>query len=320
MSDVEDDRLWRPLTEIAAEEPQIEGIPLGIPAIDRLTNGIRPGRLNLVAGYSGNGKTALMLSTAVRVMSEATPVLYVTADDSDDAILHKVLAMRLGMSLEQVEREGAAWRVAQAREIEGSLAICAPRTGTYGIGDLGIMWEEWTERWGRPPALCAFDYLSLLSVGSFGDDGMSGVKAKAGRLKALARQTSQSVWLIGHQCKKEAGSDCNALTLNHLEYGGHQEADGVVLGCRRRLTTTKMEDWEVKLEESSPTTNVSVMKNKVTGRTSPDPRGTPVVIDPTSGLLRELTVDEQRDRDRKGRRGTPTTVLRYPGQYQHEHD
>lgn len=307
--------LYRSLVEIAADEPVVDGVLTGMSKIDRLTAGIRPGKLNLVGGYSGNGKTAFMLSVGMRNMSEASPFLYITSDDSDDAIMLKALSMYTGVPLDEVEAAGPEWRAAIAADLEGQLLIAAPqRSSSYSIDEVQWLYEEITQVWQRPPRVACFDYLSLLSLGPADDGGLGSIKAKASRMKALARKTSDTVWMIGHQCKKEAGTDCQALSLNHLEYGGHQEADGVVIGCRRRLTTTKLPDWEMELEESTPTTNVSVMKNKITGRTSPDPRGTSYVIDSGTGMLREYTDAEQRARERKGSStAAGPMILRFPG-------
>lgn len=293
--------LYRSLEEIASYQPKIEGVLTGLPYIDKLTAGLRPGKLNLCGAYSSHGKTALMLSIGVRVLLQGEPFLFFTADDSDDTVLAKVLAMYYEIGIEEVEMNGPKWRRKCARQLQDLLFICAPQqSSTYTADQVLWVYEEATQYWGKPPKFCGFDYLSLLALNFEGDDGLGNVKRKAQNMKQVARRTGDSVWMIGHQCKKDAGSDCPALTLNHLEFGGHQEADGVVIGCRRRLMTTKMPEWEMELEESTPTTNVSVMKNKITGRTSPNPVGTPYVIDSRSGLLREMTQDEQTARDRKG--------------------
>jgi KaiC/GvpD/RAD55 family RecA-like ATPase len=293
--------LFRSLVEIASTEPKQEGILTGLTYLDRLTSGLRPGKLNLVAAYTSHGKTALMLTTGVANMAEDSPWLFFTADDSDDIVLGKIMAMLYGMPVEEVDAKGPRWRAQQATELEGQVLVCAPqRSSSYSIEEMLWVYEEVTEFWGRPPAFCCFDYLSLLSLSDTADERQNVVK-KARNLKALARRTGDSVWLVGHQCKKEAGSDCNALTLNHLEYGGHQESDGVVIGCRRRIDTTKMPDWELELEAESPTTNISVLKNKITGRRSPNPIGLPHVIDPVSGILREMTDPEKRLRETKGK-------------------
>lgn len=305
--------LFRSLTEIASTEPTQEGLLSGLSYLDRLTSGLRPGKLNLVAAYTSHGKTALMLTIGVVNMSEDTPWLFFTADDSDDIVLGKVMGMAYGMSVEEVYAKGPKWRTAIAQELEGQVLVCAPqRTSTYSTEEMLWVYEEVTEYWGKPPAYCCFDYLSLLGMNQGADERVN-VIAKAQRLKALARQTGDSVWLVGHQCKKDAGSDCNALTLNHLEYGGHQESDGIVIGCRRRIDTTKMPDWELELEADTPTTNISVMKNKITGRRSPNPMGMPFVIDSVSGLVREMTEPEHRARETKGKLQAGTlNVFKFP--------
>lgn len=293
--------LYRSLEQIALHEVKVEGVLTGLPYIDRLTGGLRPGKLNLAGGYSANGKTALMLSTGVRQMDEDAPFLFFSSDDSDDTLLCKVLSMVYELPLDEVEMNGPKWRAKAVKSLEGQLLICTPQnSSTYTADQIKLVYEEVANYWGRPPRFCCFDYLSLLALNQ-SEDGFGAIKAKAAALKRLARDTDDSVWLIGHQCRKDAGADCHALSLNHLEFGGHQEADGVVLGCRRRLTTTKMAEWEEHLEEHTPTTNVSVMKNKITGKTSPNPIGTPYVIDAVTGLLRPFTEDEERARAQKGK-------------------
>jgi hypothetical protein len=288
------------MQEIAEYEPENRGLNTGLIYLDKLICGFRPGKFNIVAGYSGHGKTSLMLTSAVYNMSEETPVLFYSCDDTDDMIMAKVLAMLHGISTEEVEMKGPKWRSKEAESLEPMLQICTPQhKSAYDADDLLRIYDEVSDYWGCTPVLCAFDYLSLMDGGR-GMDGRSDVVFKARRLKDLARRTDESVWLVGHQCKKDAGADCPALLLNHLEYGGHQEADGVVIGCRRRITTTKMPGWELELEEFSPTTNVSVMKNKITGKTSPNPVGTVYVIDATSGIIREMDDDERRARENKG--------------------
>jgi len=294
--------LFRTLEAIATHEVKIEGVSTGLPSIDALTGGLRPGKLNLVGGYATNGKTALMASVGVRTMAEDAPFLFISVDDSDDTLLSKLLAMIYDLPMSDVMHKGPKWRKAQVKDLEGQLFIATPQdSSSYTADQVLTIYDMVTDFWGRPPRVACFDYMSLLSTS--GDDGGGyNVKDKAQRLKQVARQTLDTVWLVGHQCKKDAGQDCPALNLNHLEYGGHQEADGVVLGCRRNVTTTQLPKWEQELERETPTVNVSVMKNKITGKTSPDPAGTSYVIDPVSGILRPFTADEMRIRDLKGRK------------------
>lgn len=292
--------LYRSLIDVAEYEPEQKGLLTGLTYLDKLTGGLRSGKLNLAAAFSSHGKTSLMMTIGVANMSEETPWLFFTVDDSDDMALARVLAMTYDLTTEEVELKGPKWRAARAAELEGQLLICTPiQSSTYQAEELMMIYDEATEFWGRPPAYACFDYLTLLGIDGYGDD-RNKVVNQARRLKRVARQTSDTVWMVGHQCVKAAGAECPALLMTHLEYGGHQEADGVVIGCRRRIDTTKMADWEMALEETTPTTNVSVMKNKVTGKKSPNPIGTPYVIDARTGMMRDMTDEERRAREKKG--------------------
>lgn len=292
--------LYRSLVDVAEFEPEQKGLLTGLTYLDKLTGGLRSGKLNLTAAFSSHGKTSLMMTIGVANMAEETPWLFFTADDTDDTALARVLAMYYDLTTEEVELKGPKWRAARAQELEGQLLVCAPHhASTYQAEELMMVYEEVTEYWGRPPAYACFDYLSMLGISSYGDD-RNKVVAQARALKRVARQTDDTVWMVGHQCIKSAGAECPALLMTHLEYGGHQEADGIVFGCRRRIDTTPMKDWEMALEEETPTTNISIMKNKVTGKKSPNPIGTVYVIDARTGMVREMTEEEKRLRDQKG--------------------
>lgn len=300
--------LYRPMTEIAAYEPSIEGITTGLSYIDKLTSGLRPKKLNLCGGYSGNGKTSLMLSTIVA--NPGMLSLFITSDDTDDLVQTKLIAMHAHMSTEDIEQAGAKWRIKYVEDnLQHVIIACPQKRSEYTTEDLLYLYDLVCTDFGEPPEFVGFDYLSLLSTSAERSDNQFGnVKAKAQGIKRVIRQTPDSVWLVGHQCVKAAGADCPFLTLNHLEYGGHQEADGVVIGCRRRLMTEKLSDGEMYEESTCPTTNVSVMKNKITGKTSANPKGVPYLIDPVSGIIREIL-----DSDKPTRPGQQQVqAIRYP--------
>lgn len=301
--------LYRPMVEIARYEPAIDGLETGLSHVDKLTGGLRPKKLNLFAGYSANGKTSLMLSLMVN--NPGMPSLFITSDDTDDLVLTKLIAMSSNKSTEEVEQAGAKWREKYVLENLSHVIIASPQVRSeYTSEDLLNLYDLACDELGGPPEFVGFDYLSLLSVnGERSDQQFGNVKAKAQAIKRVIRNTPDSIWVVGHQCVKAAGSDCPFLTLNHLEYGGHQEADGVVIGCRRRLMTEKLDESELYEEQVCPTTNVSVMKNKVTGKTSANPKGVPYLIDPVSGLIREI---QDSDKPTRVGRATAPPTITYP--------
>lgn len=289
--------LYRPLSAIATTVPTVAGLTLGLPPIDRLTGGLRPRKLNLFVGFASHGKTSLMLSTIVRHLDKRC--LFVSADDTDDLILTKLMAMHFGCSTDDIEQAGPDWRATAVQEAFPNLIIASPQVGaSYSIDELHWLYDMASSDLGGPIQLVAFDYMSLLTLRQGDtDNGAMNTRAKAIALKEVIRKCSDAVWMVGQQCNRQAGSNCPALMMTHVEYGGIQETDGVMIGCRRRIDTETLTDHQMWEEERCPTTNVSVMKNKITGKRSANPAGVPMAIDPTTGLVRELT---EQDRPKAG--------------------
>jgi hypothetical protein len=65
-----------------------------------------------------------------------------------------------------------------------------------------------------------------------------------------------------------------------------------MVGFRRRIDTEDLTDEEMDHEQAVPTTNVSVMKNKVTGRRT-NVEGKRFTVDPVCGIIREQSRSEQ---------------------------
>lgn len=277
--------LFRSLDEIARFEPKVEGITCGLPGIDNLTGGLRPGKLNIIAGYSHHGKTTFMMRYILDNIERGKYCLFMSGDDTDDILLNKLIAMREGCSTEDVEKMGPDARADYVDLHFTPYLVIAATRDSYEPNDIDKTIEA-SRAWfdGNLPAIIGFDYVSILKVN--GDNGFSNTSAAIYALKKLIRLYKDSVWMVGHQCRKSA-ADTNALTLNDLEYGGHQQADGVIIGCRRNNMAT-MSDDALREEQQCPKVWISVMKNKITGRKSSNPIGHPYVIDPVSGYIREM--------------------------------
>lgn len=304
--------LYRPLTEIAETVAKVEGLKFGLSNLDRTTGGLRSRRLNIIAGYSHHGKTSLMLRGVVETLREGKPCLFISGDDTDDTILHKMIAYMEHIDTEEVDRLGPQWRREWVEENIGGRFVLAATKDDYSIDEVIWTYELATEELGQPPAVVCFDYVTLLKLQADGQDPLFSIRDKFKSLKKIIRRTGESVWLVGHQCVK-AAEDARALTLNHLEYGGHQEADGVVIGCRRNALHN-LKDHELWEEQEFPKVFLSVMKNKVTGRKSMKPTGDEYIIDKTSGLIREVEMSDRPTKVMGGMskpiRLTPLTVSR----------
>lgn len=70
--------IWTYTDEMA--RPLAEGIKLGIPEIDDLTNGFQGGNVATIAGHTGSGKSISVLSTLYKAASKGKKCLYISLE------------------------------------------------------------------------------------------------------------------------------------------------------------------------------------------------------------------------------------------------
>lgn len=71
----------------------VTGIPTGLPAYDKLTQGLHAGQKTTVVALSGRGKTAFGLQVAVNVALQGIGVLFFSQEMKRDELLLRILAM-----------------------------------------------------------------------------------------------------------------------------------------------------------------------------------------------------------------------------------
>ena len=276
-------RSYSTLSELAAIEPPEKGIQTGWPEIDRLILGLQPNRLNEFVGYTSHGKTSGMATVMYNNLGNDLLMLYVSGDDSRESLLWKFLGMQHGLTFNDVLGQSRSWRTEKALELENRLVIHAD--DHLSVVTIARIVDAMQENYGRKVDLVCFDYLGVL------EESQGGQSIQAGALgfKKLIRLFPESTFVLGHQCNRGATRDTSGgLELHHVEYGGVKECDGVMIGFRRRIDTEELREEELSHEQQVPTTNISVMKNKVLGKRSPI-AGYRYAIDTTTSMIRPLT-------------------------------
>src|SRR5436190_6433649 len=279
-------RTYETLSELAAIEPPEQGIPTGLQEIDRLILGLQSNRMNEFVGYTSHGKTSGMATVVYNNLDSGRLMLYASGDDSKESLLWKFLGQAHNLTLNEVMGQPKGWRQEKSLELERSLVI----HGDDHINTVTIarIIDAMEQDYQRQVDLVCFDYLGVLEEAA----GGSSIQAGALKFKELIRLFPATTFVLGHQCNRGAVRDISGgLELHHVEYGGVKECDGVMIGFRRRIDTEDLRDEDINHEALVPTTNISVMKNKVTGRRSPV-AGYRYAIDTTTSMLRPLTKSE----------------------------
>ena len=78
---------------------RLPGMPTGLSALDRILGGLCPGRLTVVAGKPGAGKTTLMLQMVLSSARAGYPVVVVSCEMSESEVCRVMLSHHAGISL-----------------------------------------------------------------------------------------------------------------------------------------------------------------------------------------------------------------------------
>ena len=196
--------------QLAAEFPDADIRPSGIEELDRVIR-FQPGRLSVLGGREGAGKSALALQIA-RWWAGQGAALYVLTEMSLEEVVERLVASTAHIPLWQVQKSPTPEQQATIREalvwlIKNSDLTIVEAQG-QSVGDLVNRIRTFAAKQGVPPRGVVIDNLWGLS-------GASGVKGDNGEVSRgmgeIARQlaTLTLPW-------KSGGVDAPVMLLHHL--------------------------------------------------------------------------------------------------------
>ena len=198
--------------EDATVGPGLEKAPTGIPGLDRITGGGLPrGRVSLVAGGAGAGKTLLSLEFLVAgARKYGEPGVLVSFEESAEKVALNVRS--LGFDLDQLERDGLFEVI--SFQVEPADIIAA---GAFDLEPLFLILDETFRRLGARRVV--LDTLEML-FGAFGDD--STIRGELNRLARWLEERGVTAIVTGERGEKtitrhgieEYVTDC-VILLDH---------------------------------------------------------------------------------------------------------
>ena len=192
--------------------PELEKSPTGISGLDQITGGGLPkGRVTLVAGSAGAGKTLLgmnFLVTGIREQGE--PGVLVSFEESAAKVAHNVRS--LGFDLDEMQRDGQL--VVLSFPVESSEII---GVGEFDFGPLFAILDDAISRVSARRVV--LDTIEVL-FGAFGDDSI--VRAELSRLARWLEDRGITTIVTGERGDKsltrhgieEYVTDC-VIALDH---------------------------------------------------------------------------------------------------------
>ena len=206
--------------------------------LDDVVRGVRPGFLNYVAARPHAGKTRLVTEGLLR--NPDLPALFISADDSPDLIVRKMM-----MSLGVVKDGWDATPSQMSGFLEANFphldivddVTWGPRGEAPNAISLGDAIERYATTMGELPRVVVYDY-----VGVEGGQDFSSADAVAGWGRAVSKRLPMPVIVIAQfnraaaATKRETGHDGvqrrRGVKMEDLAFGGEQQA-GLIIGVSR---------------------------------------------------------------------------------------
>lgn len=223
----------------------VTGLRTGFYDLDRMTTGLQPGDLIVVAGRPSMGKTAFALNIAEHVaIAEGLPVVVFSMEMGADQ-----LGLRLAGSMARIDgqrlRTGKLndleWgRLAEATDKMGSAQLYIDETGGLGPAELRARARRKARECGRL-GLIVVDYLQLMSPSEVPGGGKTSAENRATvlgeisrGLKALAKELRCPVIALSQLNRSvEARHDKRPLMSDLRESGAiEQDADTIIFVYR----------------------------------------------------------------------------------------
>ncbi len=218
------------------------GISTGFAVLDRLTAGLQPGTLNIVAARPSMGKTALALSITVHVaLYEGLPVQIFSLEMSKEELADRLLSLTAQIDLLAIrtgQLSGSEWRrLAEAAEQLENAPLHIDDSGSVTMAQLRRRARRAKAKTGL--ALMIVDYLQLMTTSLRGESRQQEISDMSRGLKLLAKELGIPIIALSQLNRKvEERSDKRPMLSDLRESGAiEQDADLVAFIYRDEVYT-----------------------------------------------------------------------------------
>jgi replicative DNA helicase len=234
----------------------ITGVPTGFVDLDRMTAGLQPGDLIIVAGRPSMGKTAFALNIAEHVAlhpSVGLPVAIFSMEMSSSQ-----LAMRMLSSMAKVDQ--TRLRTGRLNDEEWSrltdeigrlneARIHVDETAALNALELRARARRMKREYGKL-GLVVVDYLQLMSASGQGENRATEISEISRSLKALAKELDVPVIALSQLSRAvEQRNDRRPLMSDLRESGAiEQDADVILFIFREEVYSPDKEDAKGKAD------------------------------------------------------------------------
>lgn len=220
------------LDRLRRDPDSFNGIPTGFIDFDKLTTGLHPSDLVIVAGRPGMGKTSFAMNIAEHVAIEnKQPVAVFSMEMSAEQLAMRVLSSfgRIDQQrLRKGELDDTDWsRLASAGGLLREAPLYIDETGSLSPLDLRARARRLAARHGIK--LIVVDYIQLMQVPATRENRTNEISEISRSLKALAKELAVPVIAISQLSRGVESRDNKRPRMSDLRESGGIEQDADVV-------------------------------------------------------------------------------------------
>ena len=238
------------------------GIPTGFSKIDDIIDGLRPGHMHLIGGYTSAGKTQFMLNIIDNIIS-TTKVTLFSLEMSRVDIIARLLGIRTGIGASKILRhefseqwELDEYEIAKKRLVDSGLKIYSQ---TNLLDD--IIMSMTRDIVINKTKVFAIDYAQLVRTKS--NNEYEQISETAQRLQNFARENGVTIIILS-QISNEHSKDQNRETMG-FKGGGTLPASADL--AIELVNVDNREERAQKLMDKIPFSVNCIVRNNRHGRT-----------------------------------------------------
>ena len=219
---------------LSKQGSDITGLPTGFVDFDKLTAGLHPNQLIVIAARPGMGKTAFALNVAANAaIQSGKAVAIFNLEMSAEQLIMRMIASRgavEGTKLMTGKLNQEDWKkVNEAMSELDGLPLFFEDTPGVTIGELTTKCRRLAEK--ENLGLIIIDYLQLISGGSgYGNNRVQEISDVSRKLKMLAMELGVPIIALAQLSRQVEGREDKRPMMSDLRESGQIEQDADIIG------------------------------------------------------------------------------------------
>lgn len=277
-------RAIKAMEEAERLKGKIPGTTWGFPAVDKMTSGMMPGELLILAGRPGMGKTTFGLAAAIRAAQSGAGVAIFSLEMSEISLAQRAIAdlayQENGVNISYFDiRRGFIGsqfrqRITKAAEAFGRLPLIIEQEAGLSVAQVAARSRQIARTLalrGAPLKVIVIDHIGLLRASSrYAGQRVNEVSEMTAALKALAKSMGVSVLALSQLNRGVESREDKRPQLSDLRDSGsiEQDADAVFGAYRpayyleRAMGDEANDDLKAQLEQCKNSFDLLVLKQR----------------------------------------------------------